>query len=278
NSYSNMSYPDDGFRLLALFRYWNMINYFFPYKYQMDKDWNVTLGEYIPIFLDSKNELEYEMANLRIIADIQDTHGNLRGEADKIEEWKGVYYPPVHVRFIENELVVTDYYNTDLKEEVGLEIGDVITRINGQEIEQLVKEKLSYYPASNLTTQLRDISEDILRSNSNEIEIIYTSNSSEEQAKTLKLYPQDSIGVYRGYRPSDSKSFKMLDDNIGYITLQTIKQEDIPQIKEQFKDTKGIIIDIRNYPSTFVPFSLGTYFVSSPTPFVKFSIGNTDNP
>src|SRR5690606_26548095 len=31
-------------------------------------------------------------------------------------------------------------------------------------------------------------------------------------------------------------------------------------------------------PSTFVPFSLGTYFVSSPTPFVKFSIGNTDNP
>lgn len=33
NPYSKMSYPDDGFRLLALYRYWNMINYFFPNKH-----------------------------------------------------------------------------------------------------------------------------------------------------------------------------------------------------------------------------------------------------
>ncbi len=49
-------------------------------------------------------------------------------------------------------------------------------------------------------------------------------------------------------------------------------------IKEAFKNTKGIIIDIRNYPSTFVPFSLGSFFLSSSTPFVKFTNGNADNP
>lgn len=70
----------------------------------------------------------------------------------------------------------------------------------------------------------------------------------------------------------------MLDNNIGYVTLQTIKEEDIAQIKDEFKNTMGIIIDIRNYPSTFVPFSLGSYFVSSSTPFVKFTNGNIDNP
>ena len=70
----------------------------------------------------------------------------------------------------------------------------------------------------------------------------------------------------------------MLDNNIGYVTLQTIKEDDIAQIKDEFKNTKGIIIDIRNYPSTFVPFSLGSYFVSSSTPFVKFTNGNVDNP
>jgi len=70
----------------------------------------------------------------------------------------------------------------------------------------------------------------------------------------------------------------MLDNNIGYVTLQTIKNEDVSQIKDAFKNTKGIIIDIRNYPSTFVPFSLGSYFVSSFTPFVKFTNGNIDNP
>ena len=69
-----------------------------------------------------------------------------------------------------------------------------------------------------------------------------------------------------------------MDNNIGYITLQTIKEDDIAQIKDEFKSTKGIIIDIRSYPSTFVPFSLGSYFVSSSTPFVKFTNGNVDNP
>ncbi|MCE7053187.1 S41 family peptidase [Algoriphagus sp. AGSA1] len=278
SSYPSMSYPDAGFRLLSLFRYWNMIHYFFPYKHLMDKSWDTAIKEYIPFFLNAENELEYELATLQIIGDIQDTHANLWRGGDKIDEWKGRNYPPVHVRFIEDKLVVIDYYKADLKKDIGLEIGDIITKINGQSIEEIIKEESRYYPASNVPTQLRDISSDILRSNLNEIEISYISGSSAEQTKTLKLYPQDSLGVYRWYRPSNAKSFKMLDNNIGYVTLQTIKEEDISQIKEEFRDTRGIIIDIRNYPSTFVVFSLGSYFLSEPSPFVKFTGGNINNP
>lgn len=278
NPYSNMSFPDDGFRLLSLYRYWNMINYFFPYKHLMDENWNKKLKEYIPQFINAKNELEYELATVQIIGDIQDTHANLWGGADKIDEWKGVNYSPIHVRFIENKLVVTDYYNEELKNEVGLKIGDVITKINGNPIHKIVKEKSKYYPASNEPTRLRDISADLLRSNSDNIEIEFVSGNSNPQTKTLKLYPKDSLDIYRWYRKSYDKSFKMLDNNIGYVTLQTIKDEDITQIKDEFKNTKGIIIDIRNYPSTFVPFSLGSYFVSTSTPFVKFTNGNADNP
>lgn len=278
NPYSNMSFPDDGFRLLSLYRYWNMINYFFPYKHLMDENWNDKLKEYIPQFINAKNELDYELATVQIIGDIQDTHANLWGGADKIDEWKGVNYSPIHVRFVENKLVVTDYYNEELKNEVGLKIGDIITKINGNPIDKIVKEKSKYYPASNEPTRLRDISADLLRSNSDNIEIEFVSGNSNPQTKTLKLYPKDSLDIYRWYRKSDDKSFKMLDNNIGYVSLQTIKDEDIAQIKDEFKNTKGIIIDIRNYPSTFVPFSLGSYFVSTSTPFVKFTNGNADNP
>lgn len=42
--------------------------------------------------------------------------------------------------------------------------------------------------------------------------------------------------------------------------------------KQNISGTKGIIIDIRNYPSTFVPFSLVSYFVNSTTPFIKYGI------
>jgi len=278
NAYSDMPYPDEGFRLLSLYRYWNMINYFFPYKYLMDKDWDLTLKEYIPKFLNAKNELEYELAALQIIADIQDTHANLNDGGDKVEEWKGIYYPPIHVRFIENKLTVTDYYNPELKEQTGLELGDVITKINGKPVDEIIIEKSDYYPASNVPTRLRNLSADLLRANTEQLSISYTRGNSGERSKNLQLYPRDSLNIYRFYRRDNKKSFKILDNNIGYITLKSIKQEDIPEIKDQFKNTKGIIIDIRNYPSTFVPFSLGSFFVSSSTPFVKFTQGSIETP
>lgn len=277
DAYPNMPYPDAGFRLLSLFRYWNMVNYFFPYKHLTDKDWNTTLKEYIPRFLNAKNELEYEQTVVQIIGDIQDTHANLTGGNNKMEEWKGKNFAPVHLRFIENKLVVTDYYNPELKNETGLEIGDVITQIDGKKINDIVSELSKYYPASNEDARLRDISADMMRSQKNELVVEFIRNVNKE-TKTVKLYPGNKLNIYSRYRRSNEKCFRLLDNNIGYITLMSIKDEDISGIKNEFKNTKGIIIDIRNYPSTFVPFKLGSYFVSSTTPFVKFTKMNINNP
>ncbi len=277
NPYSSMPYPDEGFRLLSLYKYWNMINYFFPNKYLMDKDWNVTLKEYIPKFLSAKNELEYELATIKIIGDVKDTHANLWGGRDKINEERGSFYPPVHVNFIQDKLVVTDYYNPEMKEAVKLEVGDIITSINERSVEVIVNSVSVFYPASNNAAKLRDIANDLLRSNNHQIKIKYISNGKEKK-RNLALYSRDSLDYYGWYRKTDEKCYQLLDGNIGYITLQNIKNEDIEKIKESFKNTKGIIIDIRNYPSTFVVFSLGSYFVSKPTPFVKFTVGNSNNP
>jgi C-terminal processing protease CtpA/Prc len=278
DSYLNMPYPDAGFRLLALYKYWNMIHYFFPYKKLMDKDWNKVLKEYIPKFINAKTELEYEFAAVQLIGDIQDTHANLWGGNNAINKWKGENYAPVHVRFIENKLVVTDYYNPELQEKTGLKVGDVITKIDGENVEDIVQRKLPFYPASNYPTQLRNLSGDILRSNSESISINYLRDK-KEYAADLQLYARTKLNIYRWYRRDDQgKCFKMLEDNIGYITLKNIKQEDVKKIKEQFKDTKGIIVDIRNYPSAFVPFSLGSFFISDRSSFVKFTQGNDNNP
>lgn len=274
-AYTTMGYPDDGFRLLTLFRYWNMINYFFPNKHLMDSDWDLALEKFIPVFLNAENELVYELAILEMIEYIQDSHAYLGGAADKMYAWKGFNFSPVKVRFIGDHLVVTEYYNPALKDKVGLQVGDIITEINGESIEQIIKNKSKYYPASNYPTKLRNISMDILNSNSREISISYLSEDSKEQTKTIELYPYDSLGVLQKAR---KKSFEMLNDSIGYVTLETIKEEDLSQIKMQFKNAKGIIIDLRSYPALNAANKLGAYFVSAPTPFVKFSIGMVENP
>lgn len=278
NPYTNMPYPDSGFRLLSLYRYWNMIEYFYPNKHLTDKKWSTILKEYIPTFINAKDELEYELAVLQVIGELDDSHANLWGGRTKIDELRGANDAPFKVEFIGNKLVVTDYFNPEFSEQAKLKIGDVITHINGKSINAIVDSLKVYYPSSNKASMLRDISVDLLRSAKSTIHLNYISEN-QEKAQEVELYPRKNLNMYFWYKVNkDEKCYKLLDGNIGYVTLANIKDEDISVIKKSLKNTKGIIIDIRNYPSTFVPFKLGSYFVSKPTAFVKFTKGNPTNP
>ncbi|MCL2063891.1 MAG: S41 family peptidase [Candidatus Cloacimonetes bacterium] len=278
--YKNMPYPDAGFRLLSLYRYWNMINYFFPYKYITDKDWNDVLPEYISVFLKAKDRYEYEIITLKLITEVHDTHA-LVGNKYEIENRRGNFYPPFRVWFIENRLVVVDYFNPELKKTAGLEIGDIITHINGENIESIVESLRTEYPASNQAVRLTFISKDILRSTENTLEIDYISKEI-PQKKQLQLYEKEKIKFYNRLFwnvKDDDVSFRFLEDNIGYVNVACIDMDDFPKLIKAFKDTKGIIIDIRNYPSVpTLNIHLSAYFVSAPTSYAKFTKGNKNNP
>ncbi|APY10449.1 peptidase S41 [Seonamhaeicola sp. S2-3] len=274
--YYNMSYKDKAFKLLALYRYWNMIHYFYPNKHLIDKNWNDVLKVNIPKFINTKNKLEYELACIELIGEINDTHATTSVGFNNVQNIRGNFYPPFSTQFIDNKLVVTDYYNPELKEISKLEIGDIITRINNKPVKFILDSISPYYPASNEAAKLRDISRDILRSNEKEISIDYISNDKKRQ-HLLPLYKENILNK-NWHKWTGDKCYKVIEGDIGYLSLEFIKKEDIPVIKEAFKNTKGIVIDIRNYPSTFVPFTLGSYFVSTSTPFVKFTNFNLDNP
>ena len=281
--YSNMLFPDAGFRLLSLYRYWNIIQYFFPYKYLTDKNWDDVLREYIPMFITAQNRLEYELVTTQMVAEINDTHASFSGRA-RIEETRGDNYAPFQIRFIERKLVVTLYYNPELKESSDPEIGDVITHINGEAVESIVENMKKYYPASNEAARLRDMSFNLLRSNQNTIAINYSSMGQSNRQKDLQLYKRNLLKIHSWndgwYKVNkNEKCYRLIDENIGYVTLASIKDGDHSEIKSSFKDIKGIIIDIRNYPSSFGEwFKLSGYFVSGSVSFVKFTHGNADNP
>ena len=74
-SYPEMAYPDREYRLLALFRFWNVIDRFFPYKELMDRTWDETLLEFIPRMDAAADALEYTLAVAELAARIQDSHG-----------------------------------------------------------------------------------------------------------------------------------------------------------------------------------------------------------
>ena len=289
------SFPDKNLRLLALYRYWNIIQYFFPYKYLTDKNWDEVLREYIPKFINAKTALEYQLTVLQLAGETNDTHARhflganeidlLRGtryapfRTNEIDSLRGTRYAPFRVRFIENKLTVTDYFKPELKETAGLEIGDFITHINGKEIEYIIDSIKSYYPASNEAARMYYIATDLVRSNNHSIHIVYNSSGTIKQ-KELTLYERSDLNMNEISNKLSYDSIMIDKDSmfIGYITLETINETEISHIKKSFMNAKGIIIDIRNYPATFVPFSLGNYFTSKRKPFARFTTANLNNP
>ncbi|MBL7776490.1 MAG: hypothetical protein JNK89_10845, partial [Saprospiraceae bacterium] len=74
HAYKQFTYPDDGYRLLAVYRYWNIIQYFFPYRDVIGEDWHGVMAEFILKFLEAKDALSYKLAARALIGRVNDTH------------------------------------------------------------------------------------------------------------------------------------------------------------------------------------------------------------
>ncbi len=273
--YPEMKYPDAGYRLLALYRYWNIIQYYFPYKNLIEEDWKDVLVEFIPKFVNAKNELEYKLAVLELIARVHDTHANIWGWDMALNRYWGMNLPAIELNFVENKAVVTGYYDEELGKKTGLIKGDNIVKINNKTIDDIIKERLKYTPASNYPRQLRDLSTKILRTNDTLLNLEFIRNG-QTQAKSIEVYNLKKINIYKKYQQKDS-CFKFINKDIAYLYLGAIKNSYLPNIFEKIKDTKGLIIDLRCYPSDFVVFTLSQYLLPEKMPFVRFTGASLTN-
>jgi C-terminal processing protease CtpA/Prc len=279
NPYKKMAYPDAGFRLLSLFRYWNIIQYFYPYKYVIGEDWNKVLPEFIPKFASVGDATNYALVCLEIIARIHDTHANIWSKNDALKEFFGKYLVPVQAKFIENKLVVTNYYLDTMLIKEKLKIGDIITDINGSPVEQLVKNNLRLATASNYETQLRDMPyRSLLRSHRETLSLVVLRNN-KKISVMVHCVEVDKLNISIDYNPHpNDSSYKILDGNIGYIFPGRYHDRQLPAITKAFENTKGIIIDMRTYPSEFMPFTFGAYIKPNASSFVKFTVGDVNYP
>ncbi|HAD11489.1 MAG TPA: peptidase S41 [Saprospirales bacterium] len=280
SAYSQFKYPDEGYRLLCVYRFWNIIQYFFPYRDVIGEDWTGVMQEFIPKMIQCKDALSYKLCTRELIGRIHDTHANLWMQDEELVRYFGEKRPALQIKFIENQAVVTGYYHPDYGAQTGLLPGDVITAIEGVPVVDLLKQKLPLYPASNLPTKLRDIARDLLRTNANSLHLKVRRGQTEKDMEVAcfdAVKEKFNLDIDRAYNQPDS-CYRLLTPEIGYMHLGTLKQEHLAPMMAQFKDTKGIILDIRNYPSDFTVFSLTEYLKNESTKFVYFTAGSVSNP
>ncbi len=273
--YPMMDWSDDGLKLLTLFRYWNIIEFFFPYKYQTDMHWDEVLKKYIPKFLESDNELKFKLITLHLIQETNDTHADNPNLGDIIETFFGDNILPIQTKFVENKfVVVNDFSESD--SEIRLLKGDIITKINHVDIAQLFQEKKRYTISSNENVLRRNIRSKILRTNKESLQLSIIREANQPPLIiNIKTIP---VSSYNSHFIELIPSHKNLDNNIGYIYPASLKVDEIDLIMRKFKNKAGIIIDLRCYPSEFIVFSLSKYLLPSPKEFVKFSSTSVQKP
>lgn len=269
SAYNAMNYTDVGYRLLSLFRYWNIIHYLFPYKHLIKEDWNEVLSEFIPKFVNAQTELEYKKVLLSLIAKVQDTHANIWSYDSTLEYWRGLNYAPFFVEFIEGELVVTQLCKQpEVKVDKRIQIGTIVRKINGKAIPEIIRQSLEYLPASNYAVQLRDLAYQILRTNNSYLDIEFSTRDSIYSAR-ISCYTSQQIEFDKHFTKTDT-CFRQLENGISYLYAGTLKSNHLKKLLPIIMKSKGLIIDYRWYPADFLVFRLGAHLLNEEKPFVQF--------
>lgn len=271
--YKDSTFPSLELRLLTLSRYWNIINYFYPYKYNIGENWNEILTEFVPKIIHSKDAKTYHLNLLELFTRIKDSHTSLEDPVLTRSVFSNKMVPFI-TRIIDNNAVVTGLIDDSLCKKNDIRYGDVFLKINNISIGEIINRLSQYVPASNYTTLCRNIGLLIWKDYSDSVMAYFERNGTFSK-KVIYKYP-DSLIFASLFKPISatkpkSNKYKVFDNNIAYINLGRITRNEIKNILKSIEGTNAIILDLRNYPDNRIFKPLINFFSKQPEPFIKFS-------
>jgi C-terminal processing protease CtpA/Prc len=269
-------YPDAGFRLLALYRYWSIIQYYSPNRHLTDKNWNSILPEFIPKVLQAPNARHYVEAITALIASINDTHGFIGSYI--LENLHGRFKLPFQAKFIEDQLVITKYYKDTLDVRSNVQAGDIITSINGAKVSDLVQKYSSRISGSNTGAILRDMPSLYLLANADSTFNLVIKRGAATLNIAQKGVPRELIDDAYWKAPEGTKSYRLLNPEVGYLHCGMYKNTELDSIKNLFRNTKGLIVDMRGYPIDEMTQTIAAWCKPDSSVFVKFSEAEYNHP
>jgi C-terminal processing protease CtpA/Prc len=240
-----VAFPDEPHRIFAVFRIYNVIRYFFPYRDLMHEDWPGATLSAIRQVRAANDEASYIRAIRRYYALIHDGHGFLQGTP--MEQLYGGNIPCVS-RYLRDEIVVTKLADPVACSNAGVRVGDVITAVGG-------------VPARDALAAQRPFV-----------------NGSTPQGVAYNLVAGFATSIFAGppgsaiavtfRHPRSKKTFtarfqrreifvreersgpivRVLPGNVGYVDLNRLETSDVGAMFAKLASTRAVVFDDRGYP------------------------------
>ena len=131
-SYPAEPYPSTEYRILAAFKI-GVVHHFFAYRDLMDEDWDDVFATFLPRFIAAKDAREYNLTISEMLTHTLDS--NVSVASEELNQYFGVATVGLRLRLIEKKPVVTEILDGKATD-VGLRVGDVVTRVDGDSIVQ----------------------------------------------------------------------------------------------------------------------------------------------
>lgn len=248
-NYFDLKFDNQNSRILWFCMYWNLVEYFFPYKYLMDQKWDRTLGQTLPLVLNSQSEDEFLKAMRKTSTNLDDSHVEFVIYKNGIFNEDRKFFP-ADCKIIDNKMVVTEIFADSLAEADNIKVGDVITKVNDKTITELIVEYRDLCTASNEPALLDKIVKKILNGYSANVNVEFLKEGKySTKAMTWYDYHDSHRNEFKKGAKKKKEKFKILDNNVGYVNMGVLKIANVPNMIETLKSTKAIVFDLRNYPN-----------------------------
>lgn len=249
--YEGMVFPGMEYRLLSLFRFWNVINYYSPNKYLIGEDWNAVLSEMIDKFKNTRDTLDYHLALAELTAKTNDGHCCLTTGFGL--KYFGHHLVPFNSKIIDDKAVVMGFYNDSLSKLDDIRHGDVILVIDDKSIPDIIAKSSKYLGSSTINYKLYRIAWYMFNGNSDSAKITYDRGGNEYQKWIHRYWFKDlhvaAKNYYYNYLNDTNALVKILKGKIGYINMGKLQRSDVSRVMKQVMPMDAIIFDLRNYPN-----------------------------
>ena len=227
---------DSGLNLLLLFRLWNVIEYYAPYRAVTLHPWNEVLTTYIPLMGVETDEKRFARLYMRLIRELNDGHAYA-----PIEMLFGQRMLPVWPLHAEGHLFVGYSANSVL------ERGDEVVAIDGEPISERLGLLQKYASRSNEASLHNALRFYGLRTRRDTAEVVRRRAGS---CDTLRVATVPDGSVSPLYDPAQlvQPPFRLLADSVGYIYAGTFSREHLAEVGQTLPRTRALIIDLRTSP------------------------------
>jgi hypothetical protein len=212
---------------------WSVFRHFYPYWRDIDVDWDAKLVTRLSNAQLARTSREAHINVLKsLVAELQDGHGSVRDTAIKV--YKATL--PLQLSIVEDKLVVI------ASGEERIPVGSVMKSINGTKVEALIAREMEL--ASGTMQWKRALAERELALCAGPVR--FTMETTDGKIRTETVSCGVNMSRVAATRPNIVAE---LQPGIVYVDLTRLRKEQLPSAHQALVDARGVVVDMRGYPT-----------------------------